>query len=167
MKRLAILAILLLAAVAGAQEQKPEDSPLVKAAKASRKKKSSTKPITNADVKKSTGKIVETPGVPAETTTTAEATPSKGPLEKQNDQRKAREAAQARVDVAAKKVADLERELSRIEQEYYAEGDPNYRDNTLEPRFNQTKRQLDTARKQLGDARDSLDALDPAPQPKS
>ena len=51
-------------------------------------------------------------------------------------------------------VDDLEKELRRIEETYYAENDPNYRDSTIEPRFNQTKKQLDDARKELTDARD-------------
>ena len=50
--------------------------------------------------------------------------------------------------------ADLEKELRRLEDAYYAENDPNYRDSTIEQRFNQTKKQLDDARKDLADARD-------------
>ena len=52
------------------------------------------------------------------------------------------------------KVADLEKDLRRIEDSYYAENDLNYRDNTIQPRFAQTKRQLDDARRELSDARD-------------
>ncbi len=131
-----------------------DDSPLVKAAKASGgpKKKSKTKVITNADVQKSAGKLMVLPsktGQPA-----AASAPQKGPLELQDDERHAREKADVRIATAQKKVDDLEKELRRIEEAYYAENDPNYRDSTIEPRFNQTKKQLDDARKELADARD-------------
>jgi len=136
-----------------------DDSPLVKAAKASGgpKKKSTKKVITNADVKKSTGKIAirpakEGPSTPAQTDT-------KGSLEKQDDARHARAAASVRLSAAQKKVDELEKELRRIEDSYYAENDPNYRDSTIQQRFNQTKKQLDDARKELADARDAQQKL--------
>ncbi len=162
MRRIAFVLFLLLAV--GAQRpaagqdapKKPDDSPLVKAAKASGgpKKKSTKKVITNADVKKSAGKLVVLPPKEGQPTATA-PDPQKGPLEKQDDARRARDAASLRVTTAQKKVGDLEKELRRLEDAYYAENDPNYRDSTIEQRFNQTKRQLDDARKELADARDA------------
>ncbi len=165
MKTLTLLATLcLVAAVSAAEEgNKPQDSPLVKAAKASGgpKKKAKKKVITNADVKSSTGKLVALPpkdGAPAlagERPAEASAPPSqKGPLAKQDDEHRARQAAAARLATAEKKVGELEKELRRLEDAYYAENDPNYRDSTLEQRFNQTKRQLEDARRDLADARD-------------
>ena len=131
-----------------------DDSPLVKAAKAGGgpRKKSKTKVITNADVQKSAGKLMVLPPKPGQPA--AASAPQKGPLELQNDERHARERADVRVAAAQKKVDDLEKELRRIEETYYAENDPNYRDSTIEPRFNHTKKQLDDARKELTDARD-------------
>ena len=49
--------------------------------------------------------------------------------------------------------------MRRIEDTYYAENDPNYRDKTITDRFNQTKKQLDDARKELADARDVQKAI--------
>ena len=46
--------------------------------------------------------------------------------------------------------------LFDVTQAYYEAADPNYRDTTMQTRFNQTKRQLDDARKELADARDVL-----------
>ena len=133
------------------------DSPLVKAAKASGgpKKKSTKKVITNADVKKSKGNLVVLPAKEGKTTSVAAPEPQKGSLQKQDEQRKASGTASIRVITAEKKVGELEKDLRRIEQAYYAENDPNYRDKTIVERFNQTKKQLDDARKELADARDA------------
>ena len=131
-----------------------KDSALVKAAKSSGgpKRKSTKKVITNDDVKRSKGKLVTLPPKPAPVTTVAG--PVKGSLEKQDDQRRAQSVATERVSLAQAKVTDLEKELARLEQAYYEAADPNYRDTTIQTRFNQTKRQLDDARKELADARD-------------
>ena len=132
-----------------------DDSPMVKAAKANggAKKPMPKKVITNADVKKTKGKLVELPPKPA---ATVAAVDNRGPLAKQDDEFHIREAADTRVAKAQKKVDDLAKELRRIEDAYYAENDPNYRDSTIVPRFNQTKNQLDAARKELADARDAV-----------
>lgn len=136
-----------------------DDSPLVKAAKANGgpKKKIPKKVITNADLDKA-------PNKPAATTTSAPAatppaTPPKGSIAEQDKLIHDRAAAQTRVDTAKAKVDDLDKELDRIEQAYYAENDPNYRDKTIAERFEQTKKQLETARKELADARDALEKL--------
>ena len=129
---------------------------MVKAAKSSGgpKRKSTKKVITNNDVKRSKGKLVTLPPKPAPATTAPGAV--KGSLEKQDDQRRAQSVATERVSLAQAKVTDLEKELARLEQAYYEAADPNYRDTTIQTRFNQTKRQLDDARKELADARDVL-----------
>jgi len=134
-----------------------EDSPLVKAAKANGgPKKSKTKVITNADVKKSTGKIATTP-VAATSTAPAAAAPMS--VADQDKLLHDRAAAQKRTDAAQAKVNDLDKELDRLEQAYYAENDPNYRDKTIAERFEQTKKQLESARKDLAEARDALEKL--------
>lgn len=154
MKKLFAIAMLCAAAVMA--QEKPEDSPLVKAAKASGgpKKKYTKKVITNADVKRAKGNLVVLPGK-AE----PEPAPQKGLLQKQDEQRKATGSASIRVLTAEKKVGELEKELRRIEDTYYAENDANYRDKTITERFNQTKKQLDDARKELADARDAQHAI--------
>lgn len=146
------IAIFLIAAAAFA-----EDSPLVKAAKANGgPKKSTKKVITNADVKKSSGKVSTTP---VATTSTAPATPASMTVADQDKLLHDRAAAQKRTDAAQSKVNDLDKELDRLEQAYYAENDPNYRDKTIAERFEQTKKQLESARKDLAEAREALEKL--------
>ena len=147
------IAIFLIATAAFA-----DDSPLVKAARANGgPKKPAKKVITNADVKKSSGKVTTNP-VP--TTTTA---PAAAPMTiaDQDKLLHDRAAAQKRTDAAQAKVNDLDKELDRIEQAYYAENDPNYRDKTIAERFEQTKKQLESARKELAEARNALEKLNP------
>ena len=138
-----------------------DDSPLVKAAKANGgpKKKTTKKVITNADLHKSTGRKT-TPTPAAKTATSPSAAPA-GSIAEQDKLRHDRAAAKTRSEAAQAKVNDLEKELDRIEQAYYAENDPNYRDKTIAERFEQTKKQLETARKELADARDNLEKLKP------
>jgi hypothetical protein len=142
-----------------------DDSTLVKAAKANGglKKPIPKKTITNADVKKAAGKVTELPatsGAPA----TAPAGPPASTLAVFAAHKKAVAAAQKRVDDAAAVVADLEKELARVEQSYYEASDLDYRDTTIVTRFDQTKKQLDDARAKLTDARDALAALTPPPR---
>lgn len=147
MKRLA-LALLLIAASAAA-----EDSPLVKAAKASGgKRKPTGKVITNEDVKKAGAKSTLPPGKP--TAAPATTTPRTA-QQKLAEQRIAAAAASKRVADAEARVSKLEKELSRVEQTYYESNDPTTRDKEIVERFSQTKHQLDAARKELADARDA------------
>src|SRR3954447_15343440 len=136
-----------------------EDSPLVKAAKANGgPKKSTKKVITNADVKKSSGKVTNTAVV---ATTTAPAVAAPMTIADQDKLLHDRAAAQKRTDAAQTKVNDLDKELDRLEQAYYAENDPNYRDKTIAERFEQTKQQLESARKELAEAKEALEKLTP------
>jgi hypothetical protein len=159
MKRLIALAVFLVA-TAGATA---DDSPLVKAAKANGgpKKKTTKKVITNADVKKSSTKGT---APPVAVKAPSPVAPAAVPVQTIADQDKlfhARVEAQKRADTAQAKVNDLDKELDRLEQAYYAENDPNYRDKTIAERFEQTKQQLASARKDLADARESLEKLKP------
>ncbi len=171
MKRIAFALVFWMAAAAAAVGQektdttatKPIDSPLVRAAKASGgpKRKPKKKVITNADVKKSTGKLIVLPGKPGTAAPAhADAEPPKGPIERQDAQLRAHKAAVEQVAAAEKKVSGLEEEVRRLEDAYYAENDPNYRDTTIAARFNQAKRQLDDARHTLADARDAQEKVD-------
>jgi hypothetical protein len=149
------IAIFLIAAASLA-----DDSPLVKAAKANGgPKKPTKKVITNADVKKSSGNVTTLP--PSVTSTAAPAAP-KGSIAEQDKLLHDRAAAQKRTDAAQAKVNDLDKELDRLEQAYYAENDPNYRDKTISERFEQTKKQLESARKDLAEAREALEKLKPS-----
>jgi len=141
----------------------PAESPLVKAAKASGgKRKSKSKVITNADVKKAGGKLLTLP--PGKPAATAAPVPmpnvkAEGPMDAHRTLLREREAAAAHVGDAEKKVATLEAESRRLEQAYYQENDPTLRDTSVAPQFAQNKRQLELARKELADARDKLFAL--------
>ena len=141
-----------------------QTQPLVDAAKESKakRKKSSSKVITNADVKKSKGKLI----VVDKPETKGEAVSGRKELtlDELADRQRARRAAETRVGEAEKKVGDLQKEVDRLEQRYYEENDPNYRDTVITERFTQAKRQLDDAQLELANARDELAAVD-APQP--
>ena len=149
--------VLLLIALLAAQE-----SDLVKAANDAKAKRSgkATKVITNADVKKSKSKLGTTNVAPT-TTTTSGGEGAAAPLKTMSiDQLyRARRDAGDHIATLEKKVADLDKSLNLIEQSFYAENDPNYRDDVIQKRFEQTKRQLADARKELADARDALAAL--------
>ena len=144
----------------GWAQEKPPTEDLVKVAKASKakRKKSSTKVITNKDVRKAKGKLVVLdkpdsgpPPPPAKSTELS--------LQKQDSTIRERNDAQQRFTAAQKKVDELQKQLETLEQNYYAENDPNYRDNVIQDRFGQAKRQLDDAQRDLADARDLLQKL--------
>jgi hypothetical protein len=126
------------------------------AAKATRKK-SATKVITNKDVKKSKGKLIE---LPKSEKPVMKTTGVKTIAEQDVNYRQRREATE-HLAAAQKKVDGLQKELDSIEQRYYEENDPNYRDNVIQQRFQQTKRQLQDAQHELADARDAAQKLTP------
>jgi hypothetical protein len=134
----------LLSVVAFAQD--PPDSELVAAAKKAKEGRVAIprKVITNADVKKSKGKLIELP--PGKAVAPLDQRTS---IEKHDAAMKAA-AAEERVDAAAqKKVTDLEKELAAIEQDYYDENDPTFRDDVIQKKFDVKKRELDLARAAL------------------
>ena len=133
-----------------------QESDLVKAANDAKAKRGAakTKVITNADVKKSKGNVATTTLAPLPAD---EAKPA--PKLTSDQFYRARREADDRVKASEKKAAELEKSLDLIEQSFYAENDPNYRDDVIQKRFEQTKRQLADARKELADARDALAAL--------
>jgi hypothetical protein len=108
-----------------------------------KRKKSSTKVITNADVKKSKGKLAERPA-----TSTAEPAPEpeQSLTEKHAADRKKRLELEAAKAVLDKQVADLEAQLAAVEQSYYEENDLNRRDTEIVRRFKDVKNQLEAAR---------------------
>ena len=142
--------VLLLSAVccplSGQAQEPPKDSDLVAAAKKAKEGRVAIprKVITNADVKKAKGKLIELPGKPVAAPVVAESS-----NEKYQATLKAAAAAEKAQAEAAKKVADLEKELAAIEQSYYEENDPAYRDDVLKKKFELKKTELETARRQL------------------
>ena len=143
---------------------KPAQSGVVETAKATKasRKKSRTKVIRNADVRKSKGKLIAISSKPVEKDKQAPAVPS---LELNEKQYRARLQAAARLSSAEKKSIELQKSLDDLEQQYYETNDPNYRDQVIQERFKQTKRQLADSKQELADARDALQKIDhPNPQ---
>ena len=122
---------------------------LVEASKAAKAKKKSgtttTKVITNADVKKSKGKVTELPAGKK----TAEVKPEPTLLEKQATERAARVAAETKRAELEKSVAALQTEVDALEQSYYASNDLDYRDKVIAKKFADAKAKLDAAKKEL------------------
>lgn len=141
MKPLALTLALCLGAAAAAHAGDLTDA--AKAAKAKRTKKSTTRVITNADVKKTKGKI-QTTSVPD-----TPVTPEPSMIEKYKAERAAQLAADEKLAATQQRVATLEKELAAIEQSYYEENDLEKRDTTIVKRFNDVKAQLDAARAEL------------------
>lgn len=157
---LAVCALLLMAATLGAdeaQKQKPREQTMAERAAAARAKRSkgTTKVITNADVRKSKGKLIENSGTQAP----LEAPPEQSMTERHEADKKAQAAATAQLASAKALVEDLERQLLAIEQSYYEESDLDRRDGELVRRFDDVSRQLTEARKQL----EALDGTTPTP----
>ena len=132
MKILALLLLLLAA-----------DDTLVDAAKdaKAKRRKSTTKVLTNADVKKSKGKIATTPNVSGDP-----VKPEPTMLEKHTAAKAAEKALAEQRAASNTLIAGLAKELAAIEQSYYNTNDLNYRDTVLAKRFNEVKAKLDAAR---------------------
>ncbi|HEV7240404.1 MAG TPA: hypothetical protein VGQ36_14280 [Thermoanaerobaculia bacterium] len=139
MKPLALALLLAFGGAVIADDPKPDVVDVAREAKAKRKK-STSKVITNADVKKSKGKIVMTnvPDTPIEKSPTL--------MEQAEARRAAEKIASERRAKYDKLVADLEKELAAIEQAYYDENDLTKRDTEIVKKFNEVKAKLDAAR---------------------
>ncbi|HKO55449.1 MAG TPA: hypothetical protein VJ276_06185 [Thermoanaerobaculia bacterium] len=150
MKRLLLAVLCLAALTASATDTKP----LVDAAKDAKekRKKSTTKVITNADVKKSSGKLVEKKAPPAPAAA-VKAPPKPVPIDPDALYRQ-RVAADEALAAAQKKVTELERELRNVEESFYAADDPEARDHVIAKKFEETKMRLAAARAALKTASD-------------
>jgi predicted nucleic acid-binding Zn-ribbon protein len=137
MKPLALFLALCLGAAAAARAGDLTDA--AKESKAKRRK-STSKVITNTDVKRSKGKI-QTTNVPD-----TPVAPEPSMMEKYNADRAAKLAADEKRIAAEQKVASLEKELTAIEQSYYEENDLTKRDTVVVKHFNDVKARLDAAR---------------------
>ena len=151
MTPLAVMIILLAAAFAQA-----DDTALVKAAK----KVPAGTVITNASVKKNAASNSAATGVASTKQPAAQVSP-KGPLQVQAEQKRMRDAAEARLHDSQAAVAKLEKELAAVEQSYYDESNPDVRDREITKRFALAQRKLETAKKELTAARDATAALEP------
>lgn len=134
MKTLALLLTLLAA-----------DDTLVGVAKDAKEKrrKTTSKVITNTDVRKSKGKL----GTTNVATTPVVREPTL--MEKHRASRAAEAAAAAHKAKYEAVIAQLEKELAAIEQSYYDENDLHRRDTQLVTRFNDVRAKLEAARKAM------------------
>ena len=132
MKTLALMLALFLA-----------DDTLVDVAKQAKtkRKKSTSKVLTNEDVKKSKGKIQTTPNVSAEP-----VKPEPTLMEKHLATRAAEAAAAEQKAKSEALIAALEKELAALEQSYYSENDLAKRDGEIVKKFNEVRARLDAAR---------------------
>ncbi|MBV9492787.1 MAG: hypothetical protein JOZ54_00970 [Acidobacteria bacterium] len=146
-------AVLCFAALAAAAQDTKSLVDAAKNAKAKRKG-STTKVITNADVKKAKGTVVEKKPAPAKPAATAEKKPEPKPYVDQDDLYRQRIAADETLAAAQKKVNELERELRAVEESFYNEDDLDKRDNLIAKKFEETKTQLADARAALKAASD-------------
>ena len=136
------------------------ESPLVKAAKdgAAKRTKKSRLSIDDKDVTKSRGKLIETTTKPLPPVPSAAEEAGKRLLSeeaKAKVEARGRSEAAERFAAAQKEVESLESELRRIEETYYDEDDPDFREEVIEKRFEDTKSRLDKARQDLEDARNA------------
>jgi len=139
---------LLLLAVLVASMQS-DTTALVEASKAAKAKKkpSTTKVITNADVKKSKGKVTELPASTSKAP--AKAKPEPTLLEKQEAERTARLVNEGKRAELEKTIATLEGEVAALETSYYQANDLDYRDRVIAVKFGEAKTKLDAAKKEL------------------
>jgi len=133
-----------------------DDTALVKAAK----KVPAGTVITNASVKKNAASNSAATGLTSTKQPVAQVTP-KGPLQVQAEQKRVRDAADARQHDSETAVAKLEKELAAVEQSYYDESNPDVRDRKITRRFALAQEKLEAARKELAAARDATAALQP------
>jgi hypothetical protein len=139
-------------------EPEPGDSPLVRAAKANRarnKKSPSTVVLNNDDVRKAKGNLIFITEKPLDPGTVKQLlAPTPRPAGPPTATAADLAAATTRLEAARQEVSDLEKELGRLEEDYYNEDDATYRDQVIESRFAQATRQLQAARQKLLEARD-------------
>jgi hypothetical protein len=142
MKRFALVFLLCsLAGVAGADDALVQASAEAK----SKRKGSTTKVITNKDLKKSKGVLIEMKGEPQA------AKASSGPTasEKRAAEEKAEAIRTSQVSAVRLEIDALLKDLARIEQNYYDENDLQRRDTVLVQQFSEVKLKLDAARARL------------------
>jgi len=156
----AILSLAMLLAVGGAradspasnnaEEAKAPTKDLVSAAKDAKEKRKqgSTKVLTNADVKKSKGKLIVLSSKEVKSPEPAKIDPLT-PLQRHDADYRERLLVDEKLRAAQTRVDDLEKELLEVELRYYEENDPDRRDRIIRVKFEETRKALDEARSEL------------------
>lgn len=117
--------------------------------KTKKKRQPTGKVITNADVKKSKGKLIENKD--AAELPPVEKTP--GLVEQYEAARKTRLELEGKTSVLEATLALLESELAKLERAYFEENDPAVRDGAIARKFEEVRVQRDGVKKELEDLR--------------
>jgi hypothetical protein len=112
-----------------------------KEAKAKRKAGGARKVITNADLARSKGKVIQ-----RKPEDLAPLPPLESIIEKQEAEKKAKAQFDEQVTAMDAVIATLEKEVAVLEQSYYEASDLDHRDKVIVARFTETKAKLDEAR---------------------
>lgn len=136
----------------------PADSPtadLVEAAQGAkaRRRNSSTKVITNADVKKAKGKLI----VKAGSQPALAETPVKPMLQAHQERLAAIRATEARMKAAEERMAAIAKEMVALELSYYEENDLDRRDTEIASRFLEAKERMKAATAERDEAKLALE----------
>jgi hypothetical protein len=122
---------------------------MVEAAKNSKRKTSTTKVITNADLKKSKAKVTQLTEKDQKAVLITPSSSGPTMLQKQDAALKADAETKVRIASAEKEVAELERDLLGIERNYFEESDLDRRDKLITRQFADTKAKLAAAKAAL------------------
>ena len=160
--RTAILCLAMMLAVGGAratppasdtaQDPKAPTKDLVSAAKDAKgkRKQPSTKVLTNADVKKSKGKLIVLSSTEkAGAGTAAGDVDPLTPMQRHDATYRERLVIDEKVRAAQTRVDALEKELLDLESRYYEENDPDRRDRIIRSKFEEVRKSLDEAKSEL------------------
>jgi hypothetical protein len=138
-------------AASNAEEAKAPTKDLVSAAKDAKgkRKKPSTKVLTNADVEKSKGKLIVLSSNEAKSPESAKEVDPLTPLQRHDANHRERLLVDEKIQAAQTRVDELEKELLDVELRYYEENDPDRRDRIIRVKFEETRKALEEARSEL------------------
>ena len=138
-------------AASSAEDAKAPTKDLVSAAKDAKgkRKQPSTKVITNADVKKSKGKLIVLSSNEAKAPESAKEIDPLTPLQRHDANHRERLLVDEKMQAAQARVDELEKELLDVELRYYEENDPDRRDRIIRVKFEETRKALEEARSEL------------------
>ncbi|HET7704905.1 MAG TPA: hypothetical protein VFM36_02345 [Thermoanaerobaculia bacterium] len=145
------------------QDPKAPTKDLVSAAKDAKgkRKQPSTKVLTNADVKKSKGKLIVLSSTEkAEPETVAKEVDPLTPMQRHDATYRERLVTDEKTRVAQARVDALEKELLELESRYYEENDPDRRDRVIRSKFEEVRKSLDEAKAEL----EAVRPKDPEPE---
>jgi hypothetical protein len=99
---------------------------------------------------------IPTSETPAAVATTPSAAPTETPISEEQQWRERARSARQRVEDSKARVARLEGETRKLENDFYAWDDGQYRDNVIKPAWDKKREELETARRDLEAAEKDL-----------